>query len=412
MLLPGLMGGVLLGGEGGGGGASPSPVATAQVALNTTTGTQDITVSGFGTPVGAIIWCSSAQPADTSVNGISGSIGAADGTREWVNAWSLRNGASTSRTRRRAAKDAMVMLMDQSTGGVVVEAAFSSFISDGIRINVSTTNGTAYIANVMLIGGAGVSVHADTITGPTSGGSVTASPGFETAGLLTALAYLNADDTPRGTTFTSIGFGSWDGATARQASAMMRSTDGVSTTENIGEVRDDAVVSFPSSNRRVAFGSVTSTGFDLAATGFDFSGSEIHYLAISGIQAHAEVGDTPTSTGSANMGSAAFTPQAALMQSTLLTAVNSVNTTGDGGAWGFPIMANDDFTIAFAEEDGASIANTRCRSSTKAVIQDVHTGGAALQADHTGWASGAAVLDWTQVQASARKFPLLLMAAE
>lgn len=121
-----------------------------RLAAPTSTGTQDFTVSGFGTPQCAIFMMCSGQTDSTYEGSIRWSVGAwarYDGTdRQFVTHCSQEDdGESTVHNSTSGAdNDAVVKCYDPNTndGTVEFEAAFSALITDGIRINWTAVEGT------------------------------------------------------------------------------------------------------------------------------------------------------------------------------------------------------------------------------------------------------------------------------
>ena len=79
--------------------------AVTRAALRTTTGTQDFTVTGFGTPKCAIFFVTSAVTDATEAAGLNWSMGATDGTNQWTVCCRADDNNATADTDRRAAAD-------------------------------------------------------------------------------------------------------------------------------------------------------------------------------------------------------------------------------------------------------------------------------------------------------------------
>ena len=90
-------------------------ITTTRVLLNNTTGTQDITVSGFGTPSAAIVILQQVTANDTITTDAKISIGATDGATDVVNYIQSRDLSSTSSTNRRTATGILGVIYNNSS---------------------------------------------------------------------------------------------------------------------------------------------------------------------------------------------------------------------------------------------------------------------------------------------------------
>ena len=120
------------------------------------TNTQDITISGFGTPSAAIFIVSGAVTDDTVAADQLLSIGFTDGTRQIVHG--IRNtDAAASATCVRTYKTAAVITNSVSNGSSdLLNFSFTSWITDGVRLTIDTQSASAFLATCILIGGADV----------------------------------------------------------------------------------------------------------------------------------------------------------------------------------------------------------------------------------------------------------------
>lgn len=408
----------------GGAGSSAAPVAVTQFNLNTVTGNQTVSVSGFGTPVAAIFIASANQTSGNSAGAVM-SFGATDGTNQWVTAAKSAHGVTPTSAAcgRRAATDECIMIMNgsNSNNNVVVEANLVSFGSDEFTINIGATGGagTDYLVTAILFGGtagSGWSAKAGTTTLATQNNVKTITPGFQTNALIVDHA-LGLAFTDVGTAVSGFdqGWASYDGTTIRQCAAQYRS-DGANPTTVQGLVRNDAVWAITGASRRAVLQNITSTAFDLLSQGADLSGLTVGYLALNfggSHEAWAGVVDSPTSTGSANLpasGGPSFTPSFAMMRPNMLSAVNTDETAGQAGGFGLAAMTADaQYCTAWADEDNQTTTDTQSVAGAAAINLDDHTGADQFDATLTGFATGAATLNFTAANGTARKWPALLI---
>ena len=130
-------------------------IRTAQFAVNTSTGTQDFTISGFGasgTVKAAMFSISAGTTAGTEVAHAVLSFGFTDGTNDRCTAMLSRDALATSDTYHRWFSDACIAILATADGTVDGEAAFDSFITNGVRINWGNAPSAAFLMNVTLYG--------------------------------------------------------------------------------------------------------------------------------------------------------------------------------------------------------------------------------------------------------------------
>ena len=159
--------------------------------LRTTTGTQDFTVSGFGTPAsgarGAIFLVSNTAADGTAVTTkMALGMGFIDGSR--IRSVSLRNGDNNTSTGINNSRSADILASD---GTNYIGLTVDSWIPDGIRMTVTVLGGTgqAWKVSCALIGGAGIANvyvnHASSHATKDSATTIT-DPNFQADFLLTA----------------------------------------------------------------------------------------------------------------------------------------------------------------------------------------------------------------------------------
>lgn len=108
-------------------------VAVTRVSCNTSTGNQDITITDFGTPKAALFFANVATSDATAASDAFNSYGAVDGTRQFACYWGSEHNKGTTNTNGIWDSDQCVKLMLNAGSTVDGEAAFSSFITDGVR---------------------------------------------------------------------------------------------------------------------------------------------------------------------------------------------------------------------------------------------------------------------------------------
>lgn len=148
--------------------------------LATSGSTQDFTLSGFGTVKAYII-----QAARGTSNGAapdaSISYGFSDGTRSRCIGLAVEHNKSPTETRR-ARYNSVVALPDVA-GSNALDAHFdhNSFITDGVRLDVTSEASSAWLASMTLFGGSDLQVYVGELTASNTvdGTASTTDPGFE-----------------------------------------------------------------------------------------------------------------------------------------------------------------------------------------------------------------------------------------
>ena len=357
--------------------------AVTRVAAPTSTGTQDITVSGFGTCKAAFFIISGAVTDDTIADTAQIGFGATDGTRQWSHACRSTDASANVAGNRRGMTDKCVHLSLAGLSGVDGEAGFSAFITDGIRIDWTNAPASAFLVTVILVGGDDISVRADTINlGTATTAQTYSSMGFE-ANLLLCSGPNNAMADGNDTLVSSgfLGFIKNDGAGGITQRSMSwtepsGSADGAPCTRMMEDkfgfeftLAGGVIHEYTASN----FG---SAGFDFtsnANAGNDLFG----FLAIdfpADVDCWVGTHDSPTGTGNNSSTAPGFTPQFVMLGLNACAAVDTTESDADGGVMG--VSAFDDtraYCNAMATEDAAATTNTASQSDDKAINLMDHT---------------------------------------
>jgi len=196
-----------------------------RVACNTSTGTQDITVSGFGTPVAAMFVLARATTEDTNADSSGLSVGFTDGTLMRVMALSDNDAAATMETDKAYQTTDVILMLDPSAGTLEGSAHFDSWITDGVRIDWDDAVPSAYLLVVYLFGGTDVTAYVNHATMNSASDVDVTDPGFAfDAAVFLYNDLASASDATAGAQL-SLGFAGWDGATLTQCALMWSSQD-------------------------------------------------------------------------------------------------------------------------------------------------------------------------------------------
>jgi hypothetical protein len=371
-----------------------------RVAASTSGGTQDITISGFGTPKAAIITVQ-ISASDGKTNTIIFSHGATDGTRQWVASINHNSQAATTSNTRYHNSDRLIYLNSGNT--VKGVAYFSAWITDGIRINWTTAPDTAYLMTVELYGGDDLSARVDTKDGVTNITDV----GFEPDLVRTACIGGAPADSRLGELICTLG-AAWNQATDVERCLGWSSLNGQSTSK-VCALFSEQKSSAQLYNDAISW-SADITDFD--ADGFTFSGAgggdDISFIALKFANHSMWLGtvDTPTGTGNQAVTAPGFTPQLVIMFQSMITAVNTLKTDSTANAFGiggFDVTRQYGNTLSVA--DNAATAEAASFAQTKPVyVDDLTGGGVNLEASFVSLDATGYTLNWTTVNATARKF--------
>jgi len=361
-------------------------VRTTRVALNTSTGNQDITISGLGaaSEIKAAMFIVTEATVDaTDTNEARYSLGITDGsTHRVVSAQSQHSSGSTD-TDSRSATDEVIQILT-TTGTIDMEANFVTFITDGVRINIGNA-GTAKLCTVVLWAGTDVSAEVHEFsTNATVGGTTTVTAGFEFDHMIALTARLFFDDTSDADFQIGLGLCSNDGGGAfTQGCVVQAEVNSEGSGSPQFDYRDNRI-----ENVDVVFGgaaevtSATSTSF--VVTTRDSSGSvDVAVLIISygGVVSHWVDNDqsSPTSTGDHDVTDVGFKPQFAMH---VMHMSNVINTLLADDRAGVLATGSFDDTSEFAQgvslEDASATTDTQSRSDAKAAFVRADDGASTL----------------------------------
>lgn len=381
-------------------------VAVVQAAMPTTTpATQDVTLAGFGTVKAAYFLWGLTGSDGIPQPGNRFSVGATDGTKQWVVAEYVGDAIGTTIAKERSSSAQVMMHM--SAAGINAEASFDSFITDGVRVDWTTVNADAHNYYVVLIGGNDTSVKVDFPAIPATD-TTTVTVGFQPEVLLTP-AHANLLDTHGAASFWIHGWATYDGSTLTRKSVHAQVNDGSNATVakcNISELGIKADF------QNVNVSNFTETGFDLVSTA-DFSAFKLPYLALGGLNGFKLImHDSPTSTGSEAITGIGFKPKAVLVLPTSHDTVDGTQEVdGTGAGYGFGVgTAIEEACISLASEDAADPTNEQTMIDTKLIHIDADDGTELLKATLTSLDVDGCTLEWATVGVVKHKVIMLFLA--
>lgn len=399
-----------------------SPVADARVrvkiaALPTSGTTYDFTASGLGSNVkGGVFFAvrASALEEPATVQAAMG-IGMTDGTRDRCVAVQSRHAQTTQDTYRIARNDRCMHLI-ANTGAINGSLSFNSFITDGVRFNVSDAFAAAYYMVGIMFAGTDVSFYvADSSTNALQNGVTTiTAPGFQPTDVFVGSTFTSFGTSTTASADARLGFGvaSDTGSGVTNLSQNWGYTDGTAgAAEVFAEDRSNRC--FQLLNNSGASGSaqittISSVGFSITTR--DAAGSQVFMYGALKLPSHLsrllEIVDTKTSTGDQKYQNSVFRPQAYLVMASALTTVDTHTTNDDAstylvGAGSGTSTAHG--CVAMSCDDGATTSDCEeLASNTFALVHDA-TGADLYEITLDGFTSSGLDLNFGVANGTARK---------
>lgn len=400
-------------GGGGGGGTGGVIVARARVSLNTSTGSQSITTTDLGGQTPKLVYFVLTRATADGVNADNGafSIGCASGSsNQWCVGIEAADAQPTTSTHQRHDNTRCLFLLQAGSTAREVAAEFTAFITNGVTINITTAS-SAYLLEAVFLAGADVSAYAASVSlGNTLdlATDVTA-PGFRPDIVLTAMVHATNNTSSSEARF-SFGVVRDASGSVTQRSIAYRNTDAQAAVATHSVVSDAYGICTLTSGGAIQWGGEFS-GFD--ASGFTVttrvaasSNSVLCYLALKLTNADTSVYtfSTPTATGSQATTTPAFEPQFVMVGLTHGATVNTVESDTDGeefglGAW----TESGQFFAMMSDDDAALDSNTYSCDDNQALQLKDGSGAAVLAATLTSLDPTGYTLNYTAVNASARR---------
>lgn len=399
--------------QGGGGGGDPSAtVDVVSFANPGVTGNLDVTspdLTGI-TPKGAIIFMSGHDPANDPAGTPHAqfAVGMVDslGNVAWTRAMSQDN-VATGNTSRSADDSGFFSLFQGAAETVAVAISSATLISGGVRLNFSTANPSypfkgfvflladdemdCRVADFAVASGTNTitpGVQPDLLIGIPAQAAVS---GSYTTQVHQSLCFATADGSQ-----THMHFHDRDGDTAAFPYQSIDSNTFWSNSDNgtAAQICTITVSNF------------TATTFDINRTGSFFENTLL-YMAVSlgTKQAKIKQFDAPTSTGGQSLTGVGFEPQAALLVTTGLEALDVFNnTTNDTrGFFGVCGIGQEKCSIGYRVDSGSDPTDTESIFTSDAVLVGDGTDIDAGKASFTSFDADGVTFNWSAVPAAAKK---------
>jgi hypothetical protein len=383
------------------------------VAAKTTTGTQDITISGFGTPVAAIFVMSRGVTTATPADNSNLSIGFTDGTTDQAVTSNDEHGQATSDSTRN--EGAYVVFMNtEGTATTLAAATFSSWTTDGVTINWSTVTGNGERLMVVFFGGTDMSAKVGSTTINTAGTPIDETGvGFQPDVVLGAWIH----DTGAGTDH-QISFGcGWDNSgTVWNRSWAQHQPDANAKGNPELLFSDSFAGSDEAFGTRITLNTYDSSGFNVLPTVADADSHKFHWLALKNAGAEAWYLATytnPTASGTDAVTAPGFKPQCVLFGISHARAVDSVEADADSASVGVGAMdGTREEAIVVTSEDNVNDTNTQSLYTVAAMEIRLETGANDDTALFSSFDANGFTLNWVSGPALARKHWYLALQEE
>ena len=383
-----------------------------RVACNTGTGTQDITISGIGTPVAAMFFLTTATGALEASHMLISS-GVTDGTNHRCAIMAAENGVTPTNTWTKLVNDKPIITLNATTGVIDSVAGFDSWITDGVRINWTDAPPGAYFLHVIFfVGDFNLAIGDFDSNTDTS----------ETIGFSLDQMWLAGVNSAYSSGFTAASSTSGDA----QGSFSMGIVDNgpLLRQGTLGWFGIDASVGLSDDCHSIIVNSLafsdaleaevgvvpTSTGFTISAVA---GRAAMWYFAIGykGKLVHRFLElETPTGTGSQTLSGQGFKP---MFVFELQSVLSSYNTADSGAAmgWGIGIATNEGTPASAVAGRYLTAGLSPCLavSRQEIAISRARDGAAGFQllASLTSLNEDGYTKNWTQVSGTARKIVAL-----
>ena len=334
------------------------------------------------------------------------SVGASDGTSQWVGAIRSADAQATTNTQPRGTIADVYALVNNTAGGITSgRAQHSAFIANGFRLARAGAPTLAGSALGLVFGGSDASVKAGTIAGNTAISGTASVTGLAFQPNLLFLWNNNTvfNDAAVSNVFSSFGIAN---ATTQMCFAWS-SADAVGTSDVSAYIDTTHIAHFMAGTDQTHAVTFNADGFTLTtggATGVKTFG----YLAVrlANQQTSIKIQDVPITTGATDPWSVGFEPAVNLAIQTQMSVLDAERTDANAGAWGISLF-NDivQYSIALAEKDAVTPTDTQTLLGKFASDLPTHAGSASVKGTWSSQNSAGVTINWSAVNTGgARKF--------
>ena len=392
----------------------------AAAAAGTPTFTQDFTDSnaGFASDVKAAIFIGSSATANhTDTADAYLSIGVVTGSgAEWC-VCNMSSDAATPNETARCQQQSQLYSHINNAGTTNGDAAFNSFLSNGIRINW-TDQSVSELITCVLLGG---DIEAKVVNGIFVGGApetLNVAHGMSGTPEVVIQLMINQNADPGSNSVGRLSTGFW--AASQQSAMTMAFGTGTSQSSNMylhsaasgGEQQTGAAL-----NYITTISAVDATNVSIA-TNATAGTDRVILLCLRGtagaIVAKTGIYSTPTATGNDTpISGMSAAPQVLLSIPTRMTAVDTGDTTDSAAAYGLIAVVNNGgsqyggATSTCDDAKAAPMDNSHETTNSQALRILAVAGTADVEATVNSWDSGGVTFNYSNINASAWKIPYL-----
>lgn len=393
-------------------------IRVTRVLIPTTTGNQDITISGFGTPKAAMFIMPNTINDGTPNNNAIFTLGTTDGTRQWTCGMTSRNGTTSGLTARRGMTDKCICALNLN-GTVLGEAGFNSWITDGVRINWNVASTFAYYMTVILFNGADLTARSDTINlGTSTGGQSYSSLSAEADVVITGGINSSFGDVGTTDAHLCLGFvhNNRSGTITQRCTGIAEASAQADGAPFAQMMEDKCLFGMAPStgsiDYEVSLSSFTSSGFTYtcsANTGSDAMG--ILALSLGGGGAAVGTYSPPTSATSHSLSTPTLaSPEFCFLGLNTIVNVDTLESDSDAGTFGISSMdSTAQYCHSLAIEDLAATTNTQNVSNDQAIDLPADTGATLYTGTLSSLSSTGVNLSYSNVSATTRKWIYLVI---
>lgn len=400
---------------------------TLQKAAATSGTTEDLTVSGFGTPDGYMFVSSRGTANGTEAPHAIFTLGAGDKTAELVAAVRDEDNQSTTDSDRRGATDESILWMDLGSS-IDGEMNYNTTATDGVQMSYGNNPAFAYLINGFLIRAVEVSCGNATHTAG-SNNSQNFSVGH-TVDVLICLGHTTSFNDAQSSNY-SISYG----AAVRGSGTAVQGQFAISLAQNTSLPQGGTSSAKLWNNR--CFGAMNSAttqeneSRSLECTSFPTNAFQLTrrtgsgdfnltfgYIAIeldTDVSAWAGVVTTPTTTGSEGKTDPGFKPQFLLMIPSAITTVNTDVKTNVTGTGVLPLTfadATNQYTIWNRLEDTADPTDTASMVHNRLIYTPDSQGTILNDASLTSFDTNGWTWNFATANATARQCGVLAIEEE
>jgi hypothetical protein len=377
----------------------------------TTTGDQDFTEPGFGTPKAAIIIATSAESDDVVNDNVLLSIGFTDGTRQVAMKGTGDHNVGTTNTNQRTSEVEVAILYTKNLSENTW-VQFKEWTEDGVTLTYNPNSLTDSVRiTVVLLAGDDLSAYADYLNAHDSvNQSVTETTGFRADAIITIGMVLN----PNRGNYThnrgpALGFCLGDAALTQKcttyswgdADASGNSTLMLETGRSAKYVVDGGEES------SIEITAIDDTGFTVTTRDSGAVNHNYHYLAlkIDNKDFWMDYVDSPTSTGEKAVTLPGFKPEFLLQLLTMAPATDTLYYNANAGAFGVSVVnERSERSLCIADEFGADPTNTQDFTSESSIILYGDDGTLEFDATFVSFNINGWTLNYTTADGTVRKW--------